>query len=246
MQCPRFLFIITLPYSGSTAIAKLLNSIPNSMFLQRIGEGQWLVPSLCDKDRWNPDKAINWKLVRKAWLGIYNTVNQLVGTINVIIEKSPPNMVRIKKLLAVFPNSSCFAVMRDPYASCSSFLYREYPVEKLASTEREAALARIAGMWLLRSRYVMEGIQENDLLFFSYEEFCANTGECIKKVTNICPELGAVDCTSTIKVKDYPAQKIINQNARQIERLSKEDINCVSGVLSAGLEQMDYFGYTVR
>ena len=56
---PHFFFLITPPYSGSTAIAKLLNTSRKTMTLNSKGEGQWLVPGLCEKDRWNPDKEVD-------------------------------------------------------------------------------------------------------------------------------------------------------------------------------------------
>ena len=107
MKQPKYLFIVTNPFSGSTALAMILNNSPRSMVLTEKAEGQWLIASLCDDDRWNPDKAVDWDLVARTWYQRYQAVNQLVGTIDVIIEKSPPNMVRLEKLLDIFPNSQC-------------------------------------------------------------------------------------------------------------------------------------------
>ena len=56
---PFFLFIITPPRSGSTALAQILNSAQETTFLNKRGEGQWLIPGLCEADRWNPDTFVN-------------------------------------------------------------------------------------------------------------------------------------------------------------------------------------------
>ncbi len=66
---PHFLFIITPPYSGSTAISGVLNSSHRTMILQKSGEGQWLVPGLCEKDRlYASDKCIAVTATSKAEL----------------------------------------------------------------------------------------------------------------------------------------------------------------------------------
>jgi len=102
MQQAKFLFIITPPYSGSTALAILLNGSPNSMILNPRGEGQWLIQSFCDDDRWNPAKEVDWELVKRTWLERYRIINLHVSRVRVVIEKSPPNMVRINQLIKTF------------------------------------------------------------------------------------------------------------------------------------------------
>lgn len=53
---PYFLFLLTPPYSGSTAMAQLINTSHKTMVLNKNGEGQWLIPGLSDKDRWSVEK----------------------------------------------------------------------------------------------------------------------------------------------------------------------------------------------
>jgi len=245
MKQPEFLFIITNPFSGSTALAMILNSSPYSMVLTEKAEGQWLVTSLCDDDRWNPDKAVDWDLVARTWYQRYQAVNQLVGTIDVIIEKSPPNMVRLDKLLTVFPNSQCLSFIRNPYASCSSHLFRRYSLESLDVNDREKRVAELASAWLVRSGYIRRAIDDMHLLNFTYEDFCAKTEECIVRILALCPELGTVDYSAEIRVKDYPAQGISNHNSRQIGHLIDSDIDCITKVLGTNPDLLEYFGYTL-
>jgi len=65
---PHFLFIITPPYSGSTALAKFLNTSKQISLFGLKGEGQWLIPGLCEKNRWEKDKYINYSSVKAVWL----------------------------------------------------------------------------------------------------------------------------------------------------------------------------------
>jgi len=68
---PKFLFIITPPNSGSTALIKLLNTSANIMILTKNGEGQWLIPGLCNKNRWKSDKFIDYESIKSVWLHQY-------------------------------------------------------------------------------------------------------------------------------------------------------------------------------
>lgn len=110
---PHFLFIITSPYSGSTALSELLNSSHRTMILQERGEGQWLIPGLCEEDRWNPDKKVNYESVKAVWLNRFQSVQRLVQHVDVVIEKSPPNMMRIEELSSQFRNYSFIANNRN-------------------------------------------------------------------------------------------------------------------------------------
>lgn len=245
MQQAKFLFIITPPYSGSTALAILLNGSPNSMILNPRGEGQWLIQSFCDDDRWNPAKEVDWELVKRTWLERYRIINLHVSRVRVVIEKSPPNMVRINQLIKTFTNSSVFAFNRDPYANCSSILHREFNPEQFTTGQREITLERLAGQWLVRSRLIRDTIDKMNLLHFTYEEFCGSPETYIKKVLSLCPELEVVDCNRDIKVKDYPVQSIVNQNIRQVALLNSADKDCISKVLSQDAGLVEYFGYSI-
>ena len=57
---PHFLFIITPPYSGSTALAKFLNTSSKISIFGNKAEGQWLIPGMCQKNRWENNKYIDY------------------------------------------------------------------------------------------------------------------------------------------------------------------------------------------
>ena len=72
------------------------------MILQPRGEGQWLVSGLCEKDRWNPEKEVNYLSVKATWLNVYQQVSRLTKNVDVVIEKSLPNMMRIEQLSRLY------------------------------------------------------------------------------------------------------------------------------------------------
>ncbi len=83
----RYLFLLSPPYSGSTAIIKFLNTSPYTMLLHPKGEGMRLVKSVWEQERWNPGKTINWKEVKNIWSKKVEQVNSLVDTVSLILEK---------------------------------------------------------------------------------------------------------------------------------------------------------------
>jgi hypothetical protein len=160
---PHFFFLITPPFSGSTAIAKLLATSWRTMLLTPNGEGQWLVPGLCEPDRWNPEKQINYESVKAVWLNTFQKQYKLNPHIDVVIEKSPPNMMRIEELSSQFIDCSFLANNRDPYANCASILYRLHSPENMNLQKRKDALKKIAQFWLMRSHKLKEIIIENEV-----------------------------------------------------------------------------------
>ena len=242
---PRFLFIITPPDAGSTPFAKILNNSYGTAFLQKKGEGQWLIPGMCEADRWDREKRINWKSVRSVWLERIEFIRSLVQHVELIIEKSPPNLIRIDQLIEIFPNHSLIAFNRNPYANCSSILYRNHDPKNKSEKEVIRIVSKIAHNWLLRSRWIKKWIDEMALSYFTYEKFCADPTSCISKLAANQPVFQTVDIDKTIKVKDYKMQGIVNYNAKQIVKLTQKEVDAISEVLVTDLNLISYFGYEI-
>lgn len=242
-QQPHFLFLLTPPYSGSTAIAKLLNSACGTMLLHESGEGQWLVPGMCQDDRWDQSKQLDYQSIRATWLSQYQKTNELVGNIEVVIEKSPPNILRIKDISALFYDYSLLANNRNPYASCASILYRKHPVAKLSPDQRIQTLLQIAQRWTNRSRALKSLIEDLRIPFVSYESFCSSPQNLIDALRIPAQIVETIDTTSKVNVKDYDAQPITNQNTRQLSNLTSNEIGELKSYFSSHSELLGFFGY---
>ncbi len=241
---PQFLFIATPPYSGSTALVRILNTSPYAMLLRSNGEGQWLVPSLHEGDRWDVNKVIDWEAVQRTWRQTVQQVNTLVGTIQVVLEKSPPNLVRLEALMQHFPNSVSFGFMRDPYANCASSFYRHHQPDQLRGADRRRTLTALANQWIFRAEHLRDRITTLSLLHFTYEQFCADPARYVAQVQAICPALGHVDVTASIQVKDYQPQPILDQNPRQIARFLPQDLDMIAETLGTRTDLLHFFGYS--
>ena len=241
----KFVFVFTPPFSGSTALAKILNTSPKSMLLNSRGEGQWMIPGMRKPNPWNPEKKINWKRVKVRWMERVLSVESLVGQISIVIEKSPPNLVRYKNLLDNFPNHELIVYNRNPYANCSSTFHRLHVEKNLTSKERQLILQKLAEDWLYRSRICKRIIDSEDVLFFTYERLCSNPEKVVKSIISRIPDLVKIDHTLEIQVKDYPSQRLRNFNTEQINKLSKKEKDMISEVLNKEGDLINFFGYTL-
>lgn len=242
---PHFLFIITPPYSGSTAIAKILDTSPRTMLLRKNGEGQGLVQGLCERDRWKPDKEVNYASVKAVWLNTFQKQKRLYPHIDVVIEKSPPNMMRIEKLSSQFTEYSFIANNRDPYANCSSILYRNWYAKYYSAGKRKRVLEGLAKEWQMRSNKIRELVIEKKIPLLTYEHFCEKPSAILDVLKLPEGVSDTMDLKAKIKVKDYESQPITNQNERQIKNLTDEEIEVIGRILKSDNDLMKFFGYQV-
>ena len=242
---PHFLFIITPPFSGSTALSELLNTSHRTMILQERGEGQWLIPGLSENDRWDPNKEIDYLSVKAVWLNKFQEIQKLTQNIDVVIEKSPPNIMRIENISRQFKNYSFIANNRDPYANCASILYRNHNVKQLKPEERIDIVKKLARNWLMRSDKIQELVLHLDIPLLTYEDFCKNPESILDNLKLPDGVAQSINFQAEVKVKDYEKQGIVNQNERQIAKLTDEDINNISDILKSNEKLLDFFGYEI-
>ncbi len=241
---PQFLFIITPPNSGSTALAELLNSSHRTTFIQERAEGQWLVPGMC-KARWDVGKNIEWESVKATWLAQYQQIKKLVKNVDIVIEKSPPNMLRIRQLTTIFPKYALLAFNRNPYANCASILYRNYDPGNKSTEERLHLLEILANSWIEKSSLIRNLIIELNITMFTYEEFCSDIERCVKKIDLPLDVLCSINHESLVKVKDYKTQPIISQNKRQISNLTVYEKEFLTDILKKEDPLLSFFGYSL-
>ncbi len=243
---PHFFFLLTPPNSGSTAIAKLLDSSPRTMMLTPQGEGQWLLPGLCAEDRWDPNKKVNLQSIKSVWLNKYQKEKSVHPKVNVVIEKSPPNMMRIEELAGLFESYSMLANNRDPYANCSSRLFRYHDEKDINSERRLDILVDLAESWIVRSKRIRDLVRKHDIPVLTYEKFCENPALLIEMVPFPDGVAETVILDAQVKVKDYKLQSISNQNERQIACLTATDIERLNEVLEPHRDLLSFFGYGLR
>lgn len=242
---PTFLFIVTPPYSGSTALAQILNSCHEACVLQKKAEGQWLVPGMCKKPgSWDPDTEMDWKSIKAVWLKRFELIRQCVQDVEVIIEKSPPNLVRFDKLVETFPHSRAIAYNRDPFANCASILYRRHNPLQKTDEERVEIVKLLASDWLFRAGWIKKWIDEMDLPYTSYEDFCLYPESLVADISRTLPIFNSVNVKKNIQVKNYGLATLTNHNERQVNNLNQREIETIAKQLETQKDLVEFFGYS--
>jgi hypothetical protein len=242
---PHFLFIITLPYSGSTALAKILASSENIMLLDEYsGEGQWRIPGLCQQYRWNPKTAINEESIKATWLSIYQAYKKSNPAVDIVVEKSPPNMMRIHQLLSLFNSHSLLAYNRNPYAFCSSSLHRNIIVKNLSHDDRHRHIQSTVENWIKWSLKMKSLIHELNIPLLTYEQFCASPETVFEKLIFSDDIKKTINLNKKIKVKDYMAAKIENYNQIQIQKFTEDEISYITNLLSSHEALLKFYNYS--
>ena len=138
-------------------------------------------------------------------------------------------MMRIMKLSSHFKSFSFIAINRDPYANCASILYRHHDAENIESEQRLTELSIIAKDWINRSLVINELVTTHEIPLITYEEFCNKPETLIMELNLPQGVVDTIDVNAVIKVKDYEPQRVINQNDRQISKLTGKEILMILG-----------------
>ena len=240
---PHILFILTPPCSGSTVLAQWLNSTPRATTLTPHAEGQWLIPGLCGEDRWDPDLVVDYESVKAVWLHTFQKSRRWTRRPDLLIEKSPPNMLRILELSALFPRVSHLVNNRNPFAQCASVLGRVFPREKTPGPRRQEILGHLVRAWIGWSQRLRNLVLSQGMPLLTYEQFC-QTPERAVEVLDLHQELkSSIQGRRKVRIKDYAPQPIINQNPRQAATLYPEERIQLAAALKPHAELLAFFGY---
>ncbi|MEL6343465.1 MAG: sulfotransferase [Myxococcota bacterium] len=238
---PFFLFILNPPFSGSTALARLLCSVPGSAILNALGEGLRYLPRWHETNRWD-DRAPPPTALRDIWMGkLAQNAQDFGEPARIIIEKSPPLLVHLDAVLEMFPRYGIFGFNRDPYGFCASVIRRQIPPLP-GMTLAHSAAAR----WLRFSQMLRRHIDARTLLWLRYEDLCDQPKVSAARLIGRFPQLRGVDFTRPLSVKNRPPQPLANHNSHQIAQLSREQRAHIAETLHQDPETVRFFGYAIE
>jgi hypothetical protein len=235
------IFLLNPPFSGSTAMAELLLTSPFTWSPWSNGEGQWVesVAEEMRRDPWNPEVDFDWRRIRAAWL------ERKPAGKTIMVEKSPPNILRVRSILETFPDSVFVISNRDPYAWLGGVVHHEiYRTEIQNPRRRREIVKQEIGQWVIRSRVQIENISllRGRSVITRYQQFCGSPQLFLQNLYNYCGDL-QIDARSQVRVKSYPVQGLVNMDARQISRLTSDDIAAANEILEDAEPAMEFFGY---
>lgn len=237
------ILVFTPPNSGSTAISGYLQEAECiSAYQAARAEMQWLVPGLCEPDRWWPDKPVSYRSVAGTLRRTAQERLRCNPQIEHFVEKSPPNMVRHRQIVDLFEAPRIVVNNREPYANIASQI-RRYGDTLYRGLDRDDMVAHLATMWLRRSMFLTDIAETYGAPVLTYEAFCAHPPRIAAELGLDVPGLRA---DAVVRVKDYDAQGISNMNARQEATLTTRDMETITRVLSGQRTLLEEFSYHLR
>lgn len=223
----KHIFILCPPASGSTLLQRIMTTSPHVSDFN--AEGQAVVKSiLFTQDRWNPVKAVPWDIVKEKWLEKWDLSKPL------LLEKSPPHLIRAKQLETHFPDSYFLIMMRNPYAFCEGVKRR---------WGKAFTYGNIAKYWAICTWYQIANIKNlRHTLWFTYEDLTSVPDRVCRQIINFMPQVGELAPEKKFDVSGK-SMGITNLNHGQISRLTNEDIFEINQVLKKYPSFFTFFNY---
>lgn len=225
-----YLFVLSPPFCGSTVLWRLIRTSPNVAAFEAEGQHLPSVRDIMRPNRWDPTYAYPWADIRPKWEAVWD-MNKPI-----LLEKSPPHVLRAFSIQDAFPNATFVANMRNPYAFCEGYQRR---------TQKGMAMG--AELWALCAEHQRRNVAELErVLFFSYEQFTEQPEQAAKQLLDFMPELGTLDPNASFaahSVIGNESNKLQNMNAIKIELLTNEDVQEINSILQQHPDLMEHFGY---
>jgi len=183
------------------------------------------------------DKNYDWKMIKQKWFNAWEESAGKPLENMVLLEKSPPNVIRAELLQEHFPNSYFIVMVRNPYALSEGLRRRQgYKIERCATH------------WGESMRFQMKNLKTlKKVVWIKYADLCDDQKSVRTKITTLLPELD--DFTFKGKLSGHhslygeKAMSIKNLNPNQIKNLGKNDIRRINRVLSKYKKELSYFDY---
>jgi hypothetical protein len=226
-----YLFVLSPPYCGSTVLWRLLATSPAVSAHPLEGQSLPSVKHIMRDKPWNPHKAFPWAEIRQHWEQVWDMSSPI------LLEKSPPNIVRALEIERVFQPSYFVAMMRDPYAFCEGRRRRH----------KKSDISLSAKFWVRCATYQLRNIEQlKNIMHFRYEDLAERPLEVRTQLLDFLPQLQEIDITRSFRARSIQGraeQKIRNYNQEKIDRLSVGDIRAINAILKQHDHLMAFFQY---
>jgi len=225
-----YLFVLCPPYSGSTLLWKLLSTSRNVSSLPL--EGQFL-PELRDMMRdkpWNPDRVLPWTEIKTVWESYWDMSKP------VLLEKSPPNLIRTRDILAHFHPVKFVVMVRNPYAQSEGLMRRNnFSVSRAANFS----------MMCLRTQ-LMNARELDNTLVMTYEALVQDPAKACQQLAQFMPELADMDYDASFEVHSIDGtlnRPITDLNVKKIAAIPADTLAAMTEIFVQHRETFETWGY---
>lgn len=233
----KYLFILSPPYCGST----LLNEIISTSFSvsvnnpYRTREGQTL-PSVRDimfnkYERWDEAIDFDWVKIKNEWRKYWDLRKPI------LLEKSPPNILRAASINLAFENAYFIIFHRNPYAHCESLISR--------NKMTPVAAAEFA-MFCLEKQKINLDLEVNSIAV-SYENLTSKPEAFKSRLHDFLPEINDIDVETDFNAHNFKNKpmSIQNLNSEKINKLTQSQLEKINKVFSKYISLLESFNYEV-
>jgi hypothetical protein len=225
-----YLFVLCPPYSGSTLLWKLLSTSANVSALP--DEGQFL-PELKGVMRdkpWNAEHRLPWPEIKRVWDSYWDHAKP------VLLEKSPPNIIRTRAILEYFQPVQFVIMVRNPYAQGEGLMRRNnWPARRAAN------FAMMCLQTQLENRR-----QLDNATVLTYESLVQDPVRACASLGEFNPALSDMDAGASFEVHSIDGtldRPITDLNEKKIAALTAATIESLNEVFHQHRETMDAWGY---
>ena len=213
-----------LPFCPLPALFRLDTAVEAHLYLSEriLTAARRAIPARAEKPLmrekpWDRDHVLPWPQIKAVWETYWDTKKP------VLLEKSPPNIIRTREILANFKPVKFIVMVRNPYAHSEGLMRRNNMSAK-----------RAANFSIMCLRTQLNNARELDnALVLTYESLVLGPAKVTQKITNFMPQLNDMDCEADFtldSVEGTLMRPITNLNAQKIDALSAASIASMNDV----------------
>jgi hypothetical protein len=203
---------------------------PTNIFGVREGQGLPEIRQLVDYRReWDSNYDYPWPSIKSIWLKYWDTSKP------VLMDKSPPNLMRAEYIQEHFKPASFIVMTRNPYAHSEGMMRRNQVSAKEAADFTIKCLRHQRHNALLLERSCA----------IRYEDLVRDPLAVKRRLELFMPELNGVVVDKQFSAHNYKHQRlpVTDFNLESINRLTQDQKLRLNDVFAVELELLSHFGY---
>jgi hypothetical protein len=228
MSC--YLFVLCPPYSGSTLLWKLLATSNNVSSLP--SEGQFLpeLKNIMRDKPWDPDHPLPWPKIKAVWESYWDQSKPI------LLEKSPPNIIRTADILENFHPAKFVIMVRNPYAHSEGLIRRN-----------NWSIKRAANFSIMCLRTQLKNARELDnSLVLTYESLVQDPAKASRELAAFMPDLQDINHAASFEVHSVDGtldRPITDLNKKKIAAITPEALASLNEIFRDHRETIEAWGY---
>ncbi|MDE0950541.1 MAG: sulfotransferase [Halioglobus sp.] len=227
-----YLFVLCPPYSGSTLLWKLISTSNNVSALPSEGQSLPELKTLMRGKPWDAAQVLPWPEIKAVWETYWDKGKP------VLLEKSPPNLIRVDDILAHFQPVKFVVMVRNPYAHAEGLIRRN-----------DMKLKRAANFSMMCLRTQMANVRKlDDVLVLTYESLVEDPVKACQQLAAFMPHLDDIDPAASFEVHSIDGtleRPITDLNAKKIASLDADTIAAMNEVFVQHEQTFEDWGYTL-